>query len=186
MSFAMTEAMSGRSTFTATGVPSKSSAKCTCATEALAIGVRSKELNTASTGLPYRRARVASTCSDGNGGTLSCSFASSSAMSARIRSRRVDSICPNLTKIGPKSWSSRRKRSPRGADVSRQKVSARAAGRTARKRSWPVRNSSSPYFSATKMILARRRRRILSIVRETLSASRRPAADDDDLGTNVA
>ena len=28
-------------------------------------------------------------------------------------------------------------------------VSARAAGRTARKRSWPVRNSSSPYFSAT-------------------------------------
>jgi hypothetical protein len=38
-----------------------------------------------------------------NGGTRSCSRASSSAMSAGSRSRRVDSTWPNLTKIGPQA-----------------------------------------------------------------------------------
>ena len=48
------------------------------------------------------------------------------------------------------------------ADVSRQNVSARASGRTARNRSWPVRNSSSPYLSETRTIRASRsRRRVL-------------------------
>ena len=42
----------GRSTLTATGVPSCSVAKCTCATDALATGVRSNAWNTWSTGLP--------------------------------------------------------------------------------------------------------------------------------------
>ena len=55
-SFAMTGAMPGRSTFTATSVPSGSSARCTCATDALAaIGSRSKRRNTSSTGRPYTR-----------------------------------------------------------------------------------------------------------------------------------
>ena len=52
MSFSITWAMFGRSTLTATGVPSGSSAKWTCATDALAIGVSSNERNTASMGLP--------------------------------------------------------------------------------------------------------------------------------------
>ena len=47
----MTSAMPGRSTFTATGVPSGSSAKCTCATEAEATGVWSKLAKTSSSGL---------------------------------------------------------------------------------------------------------------------------------------
>ena len=51
-SFAMTSSMPGRSTLTATGVPSGSCAKCTCATDALAIGVRSNVANTSSTGFP--------------------------------------------------------------------------------------------------------------------------------------
>ena len=42
----MTRAMFGRSTLTATGVPSGSSAKCTCATDALATGARSNDLKT--------------------------------------------------------------------------------------------------------------------------------------------
>ena len=48
-----------------------------------------------------------------NGGTRSCSFASSSAMSAGSRSRRVETAWPNLTKIGPSSSSASRRRSPR-------------------------------------------------------------------------
>ena len=46
----MTSSMPGRSTLTATGVPSGSCAKCTCATEALAVGSRSKLAKTSSTG----------------------------------------------------------------------------------------------------------------------------------------
>ena len=57
--------MFGRSTLTATGVPSGSSAKWTCATDALAMGVGSNERNTDSTGLPYSRVSVASTWSNG-------------------------------------------------------------------------------------------------------------------------
>ena len=44
MSFSITCAMFGRSTLTATGVPSGSSAKCTCATDALATGVAIERL----------------------------------------------------------------------------------------------------------------------------------------------
>ena len=39
----------------------------------------------------------ATASSEGNAGTWSCSFASSSAMSTGRRSRRVESTCPNLT-----------------------------------------------------------------------------------------
>ena len=51
MSFSITCAMFGRSTLTATGVPSGSSAKWTCATDALAMGVGSNERNTDVDGL---------------------------------------------------------------------------------------------------------------------------------------
>ena len=78
-------------------------------------GVRSNVLNTSSSGRPKTRTIVATTRSDANGGTRSCSSASSSAMSGGSRSRRVDSICPNLMKIGPRSSSARRRRTPRGA-----------------------------------------------------------------------
>jgi hypothetical protein len=51
---------------------------------------------------------VARATASGKGGTRSCSLASSSAMSAGIRSRRVDMTWPNLTKIGPSVSSPRR------------------------------------------------------------------------------
>ena len=54
---------------------------------------------------------------EGNGGTWSCSFASSSAMSAGSRSRRVDSTWPNLTKIGPSASSAWRRRTARGVRI---------------------------------------------------------------------
>src|ERR1700704_5893238 len=54
------------------------------------------------------------TWSLGNGGTRSCRPASSSAMSVGKRSRRVESICPNLTKIGPSSCKASRKDRARG------------------------------------------------------------------------
>ena len=90
--------------------------------------------------LAVERGRASpSTWSKGNGGTRSCSFASSSAMSAGSRSRRVDSIWPNLTKIGPSS--SQREPQPhrarrRGVAPERERARRAAAPRgTARGRS---------------------------------------------------
>jgi len=95
----MTRLMPGRRILIATSVPSGSSAKCTCATDADATGVRSNLRKTSSTGLPYWASSTPSAWSDGKGGTRSWSRASSLAMSGASRSRRVDSIWPNLTKI---------------------------------------------------------------------------------------
>ena len=65
MSFSITCAMFGRSTLTATGVPSGSSAKCTCATDALATGVAVERLEHLVDGLAVERASsVATTCSE--------------------------------------------------------------------------------------------------------------------------
>ncbi len=51
-SLAITSRMPGRSTFTATSRPEGSTAKWTCATEALATGVVSRDLNISVCGLP--------------------------------------------------------------------------------------------------------------------------------------
>ena len=80
----------------------------------------------------------------GNGGTRSCSLASSSAMSGGSRSRRVDSTCPNLTKIGPRRSRPSRSRSPRGASSRRPTVITRTSRRTERWRKLDSASSSSP------------------------------------------
>ena len=51
-----------------------------------------------------------------NGATLSCSNASSSAISSGKRSRRVDNSWPNLMGTGPRDSSADLRRSPRGAE----------------------------------------------------------------------
>ena len=97
--------MPGRSTLTATlACRPCSIAKCTWAIDALATGSRSKlREDRRRCGRPKARSTIArSRRSAGNGGTRSCSRASSSAMSGGSRSRRVDSTWPNLTKIGPR------------------------------------------------------------------------------------
>jgi len=68
-----------------------------------------------------------------NGGTRSCRRASSSAMSAGSRSRRVDTAWPNLTNTGPSSCSARRSRTPRAA--ARRRSNHTAGERKNRKRS---------------------------------------------------
>ena len=78
---------------------------------------------------PATRSISATACADGNGGTRSCSFASSSAMSSGSRSRRVDSIWPNLTKIGPSVSSAWRSRRARGRATTGKGYAARSAGR---------------------------------------------------------
>src|SRR6185503_9530756 len=105
----------GRSTLTATSRPSFSTPRWTWAIDALATGSRSREAKISSMGLPRPRSISANATSEGNGGTRSCSFASSSAMSSGSRSRRVESTWPNLTKIGPRRSSASRSRWPRGS-----------------------------------------------------------------------
>ena len=134
----------GRRTLTATSRPSRSTAKCTCAIEALATGTGSKLANTASIGSPNARSTIARATGAGNGGTRSCSLASSSAMSGGSRSRRVDSTWPNLTKIGPSRSSPSRSRTPRGASRLRPIVMQRTRKRTQRCRKLESASSSSP------------------------------------------
>ena len=74
----------------------------------------------------------------------------------------MDSSCPNLTKIGPRFFRARRRRTARGWSRRRQNDSLRTSTRSARTRSCPSRNSSSPKRKATSRILSRRNRRIAS------------------------
>ena len=114
-SLPMIFSMPGRNTLTATGmgwpvILSAISAKCTWAMEALAIGSRSKLRKTSCRGLPKLRSMVATAMLLSNGGTRSCSSASSAAISAGSKSARVESTWPNLTKMGPKASKARRRR----------------------------------------------------------------------------
>ena len=122
-SLLMTSSMPGRNTFTATSrlTPLRSTiaAKCTCAIDALATGWKVNSVNTSPNGLPNARSMMATACSDGKGGTRSCSIANSSATSKGSKSRRVESTCPNFTKMGPRCSKASRKRCPRGAERSR-------------------------------------------------------------------
>ena len=88
--------------------------KWTCATEALATGVASKLINTSSIGWPSALSIRRRDSSLENGGTWSCSLANSLAISSGNKSRRVESTCPNFTKIGPSASSVKRMRSPLG------------------------------------------------------------------------
>ena len=81
--------------------------------EAAASGAASKLANSSATGRPSDASMRAFASAPSKGGTRSCSFASSSAMSDGSRSRRVETTWPNFTKIGPRSSSARRRRSPR-------------------------------------------------------------------------
>src|SRR2546425_762901 len=93
------------------------------------------------------RANVAMTCAEGNGGTRACSFASSSAMSGGSRARRVDSILPNLAKIGPRASSARRRRPARGNDRGGREGTAVTNGRGARRQLGRLRGQASQLFA---------------------------------------
>src|SRR5882762_9818868 len=157
-SFAITGIIRGRRILTAASVPPGSTARCTCATDALAMGSASNFSKTFATGSPNARSTSASASSPGNGGTRSCSFASSSARSAGRRSRRVESTWPNLTNIGPSASSARRSRTPRGSRSVRKKKSAFRA--RASRLPEASANSSSPKRRATQRILERRSKEV--------------------------
>ena len=80
----------------ATSVPSWSSAKWTWAIEAEATGVRSKRLNTSSTGRPYSASRRAIACSVGKGGTLSLEFGQ---LLGQIGRKQVAACREHLTEL---------------------------------------------------------------------------------------
>ncbi len=110
MSERITGSRFGRITFTTTSSPLFRRAAWTWATEAEASGSRSKRAKTCSIFAPSCSSMRLTASSGGKGGTLSCSQASSLAMSSGSRSRRVERIWPNLMKIGPRSCSARRRR----------------------------------------------------------------------------
>ena len=93
-----------RCTLTATGDPLYT-ARCTCPSDAAAIGSVSNESKTSSTGLPSSCAMIALAFSPPKPGTLSCRSLSTSVYSFSSRSSRVETTCPSLTNVGP-SWKS--------------------------------------------------------------------------------
>ena len=95
MSLAKRRSTSGRRIFTATSLPSKVTALCTCAIEAAATD-GPKDLNNCATGLPNSAATIASASACGNGGNLSCRAFNSKARLAPITSGRVAKNCPSL------------------------------------------------------------------------------------------
>ena len=110
----MTASMSGRSTLTTTSSPVGRVALCTWATDAAARGSGSKLASRVSIFPPHWASMAAMASAVGKGGTLSCNSASSSAMSAGSKSRRVDSNWPNLMNTGPRASRASRNRCPRG------------------------------------------------------------------------
>ena len=120
-SLSMTPRISGLNTLMATCFSSHSgffslpfkTPKWTWAIDALAIGVASNDLNIAGIGTLKAFSIISRDNSLENGGTSSCSLASSFAISSGSKSRRVDKTCPNLMKTGPKDSRAKRIRSPR-------------------------------------------------------------------------
>mmetsp|Transcript_59461 Transcript_59461/g.140704 ORF Transcript_59461/g.140704 Transcript_59461/m.140704 type:complete len:223 (+) Transcript_59461:730-1398(+) len=161
----MTSSMPGRSTLTATSRPSLSVAKCTCAMLALATGSASKLANSCSSGRPNARSIISRDCSAGNGGTRSCSKASSSATSSGSRSRRVDSTCPNLTKIGPSCSSARRSRTPRGSCQLRPRRVKRLSSWKRRRRSPDSARSSRPKRQTVHRMTSKRETNLMRCCR---------------------
>ena len=99
---AISARMPGRCTFTATTVSLPLSvALYTCPMEADATGSGDILLKTVSTLRPSCCLITVRASSDGNGGTASCSWRSSSAYASGIRSVRMESACPSLMKVGP-------------------------------------------------------------------------------------
>ena len=108
----------GRSTLTTTSrdtpfASGGSVAACTWAMDAEASGVVSKSAKASLIGKPNACSTMTRAVSPSKGLTRSCNCASSLATSGGTRSRRVERICPNLTKIGPSSCKARRRRAPR-------------------------------------------------------------------------
>ena len=103
---------SGRCTFTTTGSPVASVARCTWAIVPAASGEGSMWSSTSSHGTPISCSITCTTCSSVSGGTSSCSVASSSMYSGGSRSGRVDRIWPSFANVGPSSSSAARSRLP--------------------------------------------------------------------------
>jgi len=80
-------------------------------------------------------------------------------MSAGMRSGRIDSSCPNFTKMGPSSCSASRSRTARGRDRSAQKKATRNGRRTSAVPR-PTMNSSSPWRPIVERIRRRRKTRM--------------------------
>ncbi len=91
----------GRWTLTATFVPSCSTARCTCPSDAAASGFGSNSAYSSSGGAPSSAMITSRTCSYGKGGTSFCSLSSSVRHSSGSTLAWLETICPSLTYVGP-------------------------------------------------------------------------------------
>ena len=94
----------GRCSLTTTSRPSSRVARCTCASDAAASGFALKVAYSFSGGAPSSDSTTSRASSAENGLTSLWSFASSCSQSGGSESARLETICPNLTYVGPSSW----------------------------------------------------------------------------------
>ena len=110
--------MSGRWTLSAISAPlARSRQRYTWPSEAAAIGVElaSRPSKSSAAGRPSSASMSASASAVGYDGTASHSFCSSYTAAGGITSGRIESICPNLMKVGPSAVSSTRSSRARSA-----------------------------------------------------------------------
>jgi hypothetical protein len=127
------QATSGRWIFSATTRPSRSTARCTWASDAAAMGSGSISENTLLARTPSSFSSSASMSSTGAGVASSWVRSSAVIQLAGTRSGRVDSAWPSLTKAGPIASRSATKRSASSS------VSPSMGSSSASPRSKPVR-----------------------------------------------
>ena len=168
MSRAITSRMPGRSTLTIDLAAVVQAATCTWAMEAAASGWLSKLRTARSSGRPQLRSIGRRAPRAGNGGTWSCSFTSSSAMSGGSRSRRVDMRLAELHEDRPQFLAApgagARRGSRRGCAGTRSRARGRtgsaAAGtgasraRSRRARGAPARAGSRAAVPSTRSFIA--------------------------------
>jgi|GEM_PF-6059362 len=137
----------GRSTLTATVLPSGVTALCTCAIEAAAMaGLNS--VNNSSTGAPSSSATMRRASASSKGGTRSCSERSSAAISAPTTSGRVESIWPSFTSAGPSAVKARAMGGRSGSPFLPKGRSTIAAARRANRVRFPSDGTAQMQASA--------------------------------------
>src|SRR5207342_2434585 len=139
--------MPGRCTLTATLRPSRSVARCTCASEALPSGTSSNASKRWLGRTPSSASSTARICSIWTGATWSWVRSSAARYAGGTRSGRVDRAWPNLMKVGPSASRS-------ATNSSGLPVISGVSPSCTKSRSSPVKTPAPRYLSRKRRIRA--------------------------------